>query len=176
MSHPPLHRTAELDQYLARDRLVRLPFPECATDGGMYVPSLVEQIHTHGSVNLKGFAVGNGIIGHADTFPGANGIHYEMLHNHGPFISTANECPPEIVNPWCDSAACRLPVGAAVGRDRQSMRRGLCAARKPDVHRRVPGPAHAGQRDGRQVLCLRRVPTPSNISLDPVTFPIDRLF
>ena len=41
----------------------------------MYVPSLVEQIHTHGSVNLKGFAVGNGIIGHADTFPGANGIH-----------------------------------------------------------------------------------------------------
>ena len=115
MSHPPLHRTAELDQYLARDRLVRLRFPECATDGGMYVPSLVEQIHTHGSVNLKGFAVGNGIIGHADTFPGANGIHYEMLHNHGPFISTANECPPEIVNPWrdcCLQASCRSGSGA----------------------------------------------------------------
>ena len=52
-------------------------------DGGMYVPSLVEQIHNGktGSINLKGFAVGNGIIGHADTFPGMNSIHYEMLHS-----------------------------------------------------------------------------------------------
>ena len=49
----------------------------------MYVPSLVEQIHNGkaGAVNLKGFAVGNGIIGHADTFPGQNSIHYEMLHS-----------------------------------------------------------------------------------------------
>jgi hypothetical protein len=49
----------------------------------MYVPSLVEQIHNGktGSINLKGFAVGNGIIGHADTFPGMNSIHYEMLHS-----------------------------------------------------------------------------------------------
>jgi cathepsin A (carboxypeptidase C) len=55
--------------------------------GGMYVPSLVEQIHNgNGMVPLKGFAVGNGIIGHGDTFPNENGIHYEMLHNHA-FIS-----------------------------------------------------------------------------------------
>ena len=49
----------------------------------MYVPSLVEQIHNGktGAINLKGFAVGNGIIGHADTFPGMNSIHYEMLHS-----------------------------------------------------------------------------------------------
>jgi hypothetical protein len=55
--------------------------------GGMYVPSLVEQIQNgNGLVPLKGFAVGNGIIGHQDSFPGANGIHYEMLHNHA-FLS-----------------------------------------------------------------------------------------
>lgn len=55
--------------------------------GGMYVPTLVEQIHHHGNqVNLKGFAVGNGIIGHQDSFPGAGGIHYEFLHNKA-FIS-----------------------------------------------------------------------------------------
>jgi len=31
-------------------------------------------------------AQGNGIIGHGDTFPNENGIHYELLHHHA-FIS-----------------------------------------------------------------------------------------
>jgi hypothetical protein len=32
------------------------------------------------------FAVGNGIIGHQDSFPGASKVHYEFLHNKA-FIS-----------------------------------------------------------------------------------------
>ena len=53
--------------------------------GGMYVPTLVEQIHSRpagkAGIELKGFAVGNGIIGHRDSFPGAAGSHYAFLHD-----------------------------------------------------------------------------------------------
>lgn len=45
-----------------------------------YVPTLVEQIDKHGGINLKGFMVGNGIIGHRDTFPGASRVYHEFLH------------------------------------------------------------------------------------------------
>ena len=110
-----IDRSSTPEQRLARccaDRDVM----RCAvsSDGGMYVPSLVEQVRAvparvawvmladtstsyagcsvavrirqvhngkPGAINLKGFAVGNGIIGHADMFPGQSSIHYEMLHS-----------------------------------------------------------------------------------------------
>ena len=43
---------------------------------GVYVPTLVEQIRQHARdvaaprIKLRGMAIGNGIIGHNDTFPG----------------------------------------------------------------------------------------------------------
>ena len=37
-------------------------------------------------LGLKGFMVGNGIIGHRDSFPGANKVYPEFLHNKA-FIS-----------------------------------------------------------------------------------------
>lgn len=55
--------------------------------GGMYVPTIVEQIHNRGEVkNLKGFAIGNGVIGHHDDYPGSAGSRAKFLHNKA-FIS-----------------------------------------------------------------------------------------
>lgn len=48
--------------------------------GGMYVPTIVEQVHKKGGVNLKGFAIGNGVIGHRDSYPGQDGDGTKFLH------------------------------------------------------------------------------------------------
>eukprot|EP00754_Rhynchopus_humris_P035152 Rhum_TRINITY_DN16719_c0_g1::Rhum_TRINITY_DN16719_c0_g1_i1::g.164193::m.164193/K16296/SCPL-I; serine carboxypeptidase-like clade I len=48
--------------------------------GGMYAPTLVEQIHNRGNVNLKGFLIGNGVIGHQDEYPGKAGDAVKFLH------------------------------------------------------------------------------------------------
>eukprot|EP01060_Flectonema_neradi_P029148 TRINITY_DN395_c4_g1_i1.p1 TRINITY_DN395_c4_g1~~TRINITY_DN395_c4_g1_i1.p1 ORF type:complete len:473 (+),score=95.79 TRINITY_DN395_c4_g1_i1:39-1421(+) len=50
--------------------------------GGMYVPTLVEEIYKHQDEvpNLKGFAIGNGIVGHKDTFPGEAGTKAKFFH------------------------------------------------------------------------------------------------
>ena len=69
--------------------------------GGMYVPTLVEQIYNKSGVNLKGFAVGNGVIGHQDTYPGVDAVRLAFLHNSR-FVSEElwneilAECGPQL--------------------------------------------------------------------------------
>ena len=72
-------------------------FPEFAKNGmyiagesyaGIYVPTLVQQIlaDTTSGLNLKGFAIGDGCIGHEDM-PSSYHLdfHIEFFHGHGQF-------------------------------------------------------------------------------------------
>ena len=87
----------------------------------MYVPTLVEQIYNHSDspVNLKGFAVGNGVIGHEDTYPGSEAVDVSFLHNSR-FVSEelwneiVNACGPELTRPGlkCEQLKRRAEEGA----------------------------------------------------------------
>ena len=89
--------------------------------GGMYVPTLVEQIYNHSDspVNLKGFAVGNGVIGHEDKYPGSEAVDVSFLHNSR-FVSEElwneiiNACGPELTRPGlkCEQLKRRAEEGA----------------------------------------------------------------
>lgn len=85
----------------------------------MYVPTLVEQIYNKSGVNLKGFAVGNGVIGHEDTYPGADAVRLAFLHNSR-FVSEElwneilTECGPQLTktNLRCETLKQKAERGA----------------------------------------------------------------
>lgn len=95
-----------------------------AADAGIYVPTLVQQIlaDTSSGLNLKGFAIGDGCIGHNDM-PSSFHIdfHVAFFHGHGQFSDKTfrrveTECGAPSRRAWTESVAtdggAMLHVGA----------------------------------------------------------------